>query len=586
MRSLWLEPCFSGCARCRLDARRKAGPPGRCKGGSPAREPGGPQANMVGATGALRPCTTKKPPCRRRCRICSKSWRGGSTGRQPEPSPVASSRAPFTSSSSWWSSSPGRHRRLGTGTSRPTERTHCHLVHAPRGHIPLRKTAQGGEPLLTVRTWRCARSARCTPGCPKFGGHAAQSWPTGCRCLGLIGPCPFSWVARVAARVGRFLGLLLFLWGETSPNVRPARVPMAMRQADCNQKLRLVQLLRPLGARAHRPLSRIVGVSRPTWRPPPHPGRSACSSAPIPFPPPRGAHRPRPSRRRTTGLRASPLSSPPAAQVRRPKASACVFMPQPSTSSAPKSSLTGNSRRWPPRRRLLYSLIWSAHCGKSLGRRPRRRAPPSEAATLPTAAGALIKWSDLVAQSGAGPELDAYLQARNINRTATLALMGVNLEQFKKAVVTPWASGYTDASGHTHKPRIRLTPPSARRSCSICGSRRAASGRRATPPSTPPHWPSRLRRLPAPSRWPPPPWAAAPRTSRPRTCREFPVKELLGAEEVLARLWHEHTKSKMYGTHLGRDPLPPHLGGRRRAQRAGPQAPHRPVVLRLKGCGR
>ena len=28
--------------------------------------------------------------------------------------------------------------------------------------------------------------------------------------------------------------------------------------------------------------------------------------------------------------------------------------------------------------------------------------------------------------------------------------------------------------------------------------------------------------------------------------REFPVKELLGAEEVLARLWHEHTKSKMY----------------------------------------
>ena len=28
--------------------------------------------------------------------------------------------------------------------------------------------------------------------------------------------------------------------------------------------------------------------------------------------------------------------------------------------------------------------------------------------------------------------------------------------------------------------------------------------------------------------------------------REFPVKELLGAEEVLARLWHEHTKSNMY----------------------------------------
>ena len=31
-----------------------------------------------------------------------------------------------------------------------------------------------------------------------------------------------------------------------------------------------------------------------------------------------------------------------------------------------------------------------------------------------------------------------------------------------------------------------------------------------------------------------------------RALREFPVKELLGAEEVLARLWREHTKSKMY----------------------------------------
>ena len=70
------------------------------------------------------------------------------------------------------------------------------------------------------------------------------------------------------------------------------------------------------------------------------------------------------------------------------------------------------------------------------------------ASTLPTVAGALIKWPDLIAQSGA---LDAYLQARNINRTATLALMGADLGQFKKAVVAPWAAGYTDSAGVTHK---------------------------------------------------------------------------------------------------------------------------------------
>ena len=62
-------------------------------------------------------------------------------------------------------------------------------------------------------------------------------------------------------------------------------------------------------------------------------------------------------------------------------------------------------------------------------------APPAGASTLSTVAGALIKWPDLIAQSGAGPELDAYLQAQNINRTATLALMGADL----------WATAVSEA---------------------------------------------------------------------------------------------------------------------------------------------
>ena len=72
-------------------------------------------------------------------------------------------------------------------------------------------------------------------------------------------------------------------------------------------------------------------------------------------------------------LRAKPLSSPPAGQVRRerisPKVSAlyilhlvCSCQSLASTSSAPRSSLTGNSRRSPPNK-----PIWSGYCGKSLG---------------------------------------------------------------------------------------------------------------------------------------------------------------------------------------------------------------------------
>ena len=46
---------------------------------------------------------------------------------------------------------------------------------------------------------------------------------------------------------------------------------------------------------------------------------------------------------------------------------------------------------------------------------------------------------------------------------------------------------------------------------------------------------------------------------------------------ALKRCWHEHTKSEIQGADLG---------GGRRTQRPGPQAPERPVVLRLEGRGR
>ena len=161
--------------------------------------------------------------------------------------------------------------------------------------------------------------------------------------------------------------------------------------------------------------------------------------------------------------------------------------------SAPKSSLTGNSRRWPPRRRLLYSSIWSQELppieAVALPPAPGTGvAPPAGATTLPTVAGALIKWPDLVAQSGAGPELDAYLQARNINRTATLALHGRRPGPVQEG-------GRHTLGGRLHRltpisPRTRPTPRSVRRSSSTCASRRAASGRRTTPASTPQRWPS------------------------------------------------------------------------------------------------
>ena len=55
------------------------------------------------------------------------------------------------------------------------------------------------------------------------------------------------------------------------------------------------------------------------------------------------------------------------------------------------------------------------------------------------------------------PGLIDVCRIGNINRTATLALMGADLEKFKAAVVTLWAAGYTDSPAPHTSQKTRRT---------------------------------------------------------------------------------------------------------------------------------
>ena len=83
----------------------------------------------------------------------------------------------------------------------------------------------------------------------------------------------------------------------------------------------------------------------------------------------------------------------------------------------------------------------------------RPSATPCLAAAMtsptPTAASAMIDFADLAAQA-AGPDVLAYLKARGIDRTATLALIASAEDAFIRAVADPFVNGQ-DVGGTTHK---------------------------------------------------------------------------------------------------------------------------------------
>ena len=178
----------------------------------------------------------------------------------------------------------------------------------------------------------------------------------------------------------------------------------------------------------------------------------------------------------------------------------------------------------------------------------------------------MVALNELFNTAGANESIRHYLAAKKISTTPTLALIAKNAEDFTTMIVAPFLAGVT-IDGQEHKAEAGDEPVAtaimihlfveARRQWDIFSqaptapppttvapaAAQTAAGNTPTSPAAAAHIPDR------------PPKTFAAWTQQVTAYEEklfdgkrrtFPVQELLGAEEVLARMWFEHTVTKMY----------------------------------------
>lgn len=180
-----------------------------------------------------------------------------------------------------------------------------------------------------------------------------------------------------------------------------------------------------------------------------------------------------------------------------------------------------------------------------------------------------VPLADLAASAGAGQAITDYLEARGIRTTPTLALIAQDRDTFISQIVRPLLDGYQKGTvrivlDEDEKPIAQAVMEHMWREAQIQWERRratapVASGIPAAVPGT--TSPSQSAgSVPAtekiPKQLPPQVWqkqiARYNGISVDGRPRKFPEKEVLGAEQVLGRIWHEHTVSKAYTpVHLG-----------------------------------
>ena len=190
-------------------------------------------------------------------------------------------------------------------------------------------------------------------------------------------------------------------------------------------------------------------------------------------------------------------------------------------------------------------------------------------AAFPTTASQMISFDDLALEAGAGAEILQYLEAKRINKVATLALVAVDQASFERFVVQPLVDGveinsvkhqlspddrpvgtaillhmwlearrqWTTFSAASTAPTPAPSPPSSGTPATMAQpGLSAVDGGDERAPKTFPQWRQQIER--------------SNEVLLGGRRRRFPERQLMGAESVLARLWHEHTRTKLY-TPLG-----------------------------------
>ena len=182
--------------------------------------------------------------------------------------------------------------------------------------------------------------------------------------------------------------------------------------------------------------------------------------------------------------------------------------------------------------------------------------------TIPTAAAQMVPFEDLATGAGAGPDIVGYLKARSLDRVPTLALIADKNEDVDRHVIQPYIDGHKDSQGTVHQAPTGEAPVArailhhmwleARRQWGIHSIITAPAMQTAPATSAPPGSTTGTGHDTTDEKVPKtfPQWAAQVEKYNRVTVngerRRFPEAKLTGAEQILARVWHEHTKSKMY----------------------------------------
>ena len=175
-----------------------------------------------------------------------------------------------------------------------------------------------------------------------------------------------------------------------------------------------------------------------------------------------------------------------------------------------------------------------------------------------------LTWADLAQSAGAGPYITEYLEARGIRTTPTLALVAHEREQFIAQVVQPLLDGFQKGAFRVQleedeKPIAQAVMEHMWQEARMQWQRRQAAVPLAAPaipgaaaPANPGTSPGTTtpNAEKAPKQLPAQVWQkqvsrynGITMDGRPR---RFPEKEVLGAEQVLGRVWHEHTVTRAY----------------------------------------
>ena len=167
--------------------------------------------------------------------------------------------------------------------------------------------------------------------------------------------------------------------------------------------------------------------------------------------------------------------------------------------------------------------------------------------------------NEILDEAAAGRELRRYLELRGVRTIGTMALVAADENAFQKSLIDPLLAGFGTGTEKVsvpeeEKPIARAVLLHAWSLAKTTWSRSMApplpSGTAVAPTVAAPSTTGSTVDHKVPKCMPPKKWSELVNAYNSVTLngkpRSFPVKELLGAEQVVTRLWHERHISKMY----------------------------------------